>query len=382
MLFDLRPKTKREELYGREEELDELLASLRSETPLVILLGIKRIGKTSLLKTALNELDVPSMYLDVRRLEEEGYSKVVLYRILSEEMNRLSSRGEKLTEALRHVKGVQVAGSRIELDWSERGPLLSSVFESLNQMMEKRKSQLVIAVDEAQLLKNMVGGKGKIDFRSLVAFAYDKLENIKFVLIGSEIGLLMDFIGIDNPKSSLYGRGREEIMLNRFEKTKSLEFLRKGFEQKGIGVNQEEIERVVNALDGIVGWLTLYGNAASQNRKKKSSRVAKKVGGDYYSSSHTPTDEVLEAAKGAVKSELTPLFSRSRYYKLALVSLARGAAQWSKVKRDISSWVGRPITDTQVTRTLDTLRKLSIVEYERGNYSITDPVVASFARGL
>jgi AAA+ ATPase superfamily predicted ATPase len=43
------------------------------------LLGIRRIGKTSVLKVALNELEAPYVYLDLRILEEEGYSKVALY---------------------------------------------------------------------------------------------------------------------------------------------------------------------------------------------------------------------------------------------------------------------------------------------------------------
>lgn len=41
--------------------------------------------------------------------------------------------------------------------------------------------------DEAQLLRNMMGGKGRIDFRSLLAYAYDKLSNLIFILTVGDI---------------------------------------------------------------------------------------------------------------------------------------------------------------------------------------------------
>lgn len=369
MLFDVRPKSTRKELYGRDLELDRLIKTLSSGPPLVILLGIRRIGKTSLLKTALHQIQIPSIYVDMRRLEEEGYSKVVLYRILSEQMNKLSSVHTKITDALKHVKGVQIVGNAIELDWSAKGTLLSSVFDSLDQMMEKRKTSLVVAVDEAQLLKNMVGGKGKIDFRSLIAYAYDNLPNIKFLLTGSEIGLLMDFIGVENPKSALYGRGREEIILERFSREKSFDFLEKGFAEIKVKMNSDDLRKAVEALDGIVGWLTLYGSLATSSSKDRTQR------------NHL-LEKVLENAKEAIKAELDPILARSRYYRLVLISLSREKAHWIKVKRDLSSWIGRPISDAQVTNALRTLCQLSILENVNGEYSICDPIIKEFAKSL
>lgn len=367
MLFDIRPKSSRNELYGREKELDQLLDSLRSETPLVVLLGVRRVGKTSLMKTALSELDTPYLYLDMRRLEEEGYSKVVLYGILADEMNKLNSRQMRVTETLKLVRGVQIAGSGFELDWSQKTPLLSTFFESLDQLMKKRKTSLIVAVDEAQLLKNMVGGKGKLDFRSLIAYAYDNLPRIKFLLTGSEVGLLMDFIGLENPKSALYGRDREEILLGRFDRAKSIGFLESGFSERGMTADPEILSHAVDSLDGIVGWLTLYGSMSS--RLKRVSRDA--------------IQQVLDTAKETVKIELDPIFRRSRYYKLVLISLSSGGgAHWSKIKRDISSWIKRPVSDTQVSNTLHTLCQLSILDYNNELYSIIDPRVAEFAKDL
>ncbi len=60
MYFDERPKSRREDLYDRERELEEMLASIESRKPLIVLKGIRRLGKTSLLQVALSEAKVPT----------------------------------------------------------------------------------------------------------------------------------------------------------------------------------------------------------------------------------------------------------------------------------------------------------------------------------
>lgn len=377
MLLDIRPKIDKEDLYGREAELEDMLSSLRSNTPLILLLGQRRIGKTSLLKTSLNELGGPWLYLDVRRLDEEGYSKVILYRLLSEEITRLNSSWERLGEALKRVKGIQVAGSGIELDWSQKGPLLSSLFHFLNDWVAKSKAgktgtgkDLIVAIDEAQLLINMTGGKGKIDFRSLIAYCYDNLRHIKFVLTGSEIGLLMDFVGSDDAKSPLYGRGKTEITLERFERQKSLGYLTAGFKECKVKVEHGTLEKAVEKLDGIVGWLTLYGNLAASQEKQGRLDESQIM------------ESVMELAKGTASNELQSILRRSKYYGMALRSMSMGRTHWKDIKIDVASRLGRPATDSQLSKTLATLTKLSIVDKNGAEYNIPDPVIAEYAKSL
>lgn len=70
---------------------------------------------------------------------------------------------------------------------------------------------------------------------------------------------MRDFLGIENPESPLYGRYVKEIYANRFGRETSLGFLRSGFAELGIEVNEDELDETYERLDGIVGWLTLYG---------------------------------------------------------------------------------------------------------------------------
>jgi len=50
--------------------------------------------------------------------------------------------------------------------------------------------------------------------------AYDFDRNVTFILTGSEVGLLYDFICVEDPKSPLFGRFFYEIDVNRFEVTR------------------------------------------------------------------------------------------------------------------------------------------------------------------
>lgn len=368
MLFDPKPKEDRKDLYGRDEELNRLIEAMNSATPIILLLGVRRIGKTSLLKTALKELGQPYVYLDLRILEEEGYSKAILYNMLSKEVSRVVSRWRSLLDFLRKVKGVRIAGFHIEFDWRDRELALSSIFRSIDEWARRTEEAkyVIVAFDEAQLLRNMVGGKGKIDFRSLLAFCYDNLSYIKFVLTGSEVGLLTDFIGLEDPKSPLYGRVMEEIVVERFDNNKSLGFLKKGFEEIGMDVSNEILMEAVEKLDGIVGWLTYFGYVSSRK-----GRVSRDV-----------LREAVDRAKELVRDELGKILVRSKLYRLILRTLALDINRWSQVKKAIEAWLGRQVTNAQVSRALRTLMKMGIIEKGENGYYIVDPIVKALAKEL
>ena len=63
-LFDLRPKTKREDLFDRERELELLHKGIERGYPIIAVLGIRRIGKTSV--SPLTVLDGICEYLYFR----------------------------------------------------------------------------------------------------------------------------------------------------------------------------------------------------------------------------------------------------------------------------------------------------------------------------
>ena len=68
MLFDLNPKEKTSDLFDRKKELVELSNSIERGERLVVVYGIRRIGKTSLLKSFISGKEFLSVFLDVRKI--------------------------------------------------------------------------------------------------------------------------------------------------------------------------------------------------------------------------------------------------------------------------------------------------------------------------
>ena len=119
------------------------------------------------------------------------------------------------------------------------------------------KKKIVIAIDEAQRLR----GPRSSELKDAIAHAYDYDKNISFILTGSEVGLLYDFIGIEDSRSPLYGRYYVEVKLERLSREQSIDFLRKGFAQLNLRVSEEVLKVAYEHFDGIPGWLTFFGNA-------------------------------------------------------------------------------------------------------------------------
>ena len=71
MLFDRIPKYKIEDFYDREEELQLLFKSLEVGEGLIVVYGVRRVGKTSLVQVGLTEYNVPYVIVDLRRFSED-----------------------------------------------------------------------------------------------------------------------------------------------------------------------------------------------------------------------------------------------------------------------------------------------------------------------
>ncbi len=65
--FDLRPKECIEELYDFRDELNKLIACYR-DGRIAVILGIRRMGKSSLLRSFLNSYGIPHTLIDARRI--------------------------------------------------------------------------------------------------------------------------------------------------------------------------------------------------------------------------------------------------------------------------------------------------------------------------
>jgi len=355
MLFDPRPKETRDDLFDRELELETLSKYVLSGSPIILCLGIRRIGKTSVLKVFLNESGYPYMYIDARRLSEFGYTKQGLYRLLSEEFTRTRGWFASLIEYLKTIKGVNVGGFGVEFDWRDKGLSFTSILMRMNEYAGDNMTTFIVAIDEAQNLRFLKGYR-RIDFRQIIAYSYDNLKRIKFILAGSEVGLLYRFLGFSDPTSPLYGRVKDEITIERFSREKSIEFLKLGFSEANMKVSEDILERVVDTLDGIPGWLAYFGYKFIESGK------------------FDVLDQILSEAINIALNELRKLNSYSPLYIHILKAISSGFNHWSLIKRAIEAWTGKSIPSKTLYSLLNNLVDMSIISKVNNIYVFPDPI--------
>lgn len=360
MYFSLGVKTRKEDFYDMETELNSLRSELRSPiSRMIVIKGIRRTGKSSLMRVALSEVDMPHVLIDLRL--GGSISPDDIYSYLSEELGKLLERRKGIRKFLSKIGEVEIAGLRIEISrrsLSTVGKLVSA----LNEWAESENTYLVMAFDEAQDLRLIRG------FPELLAHIYDYEGRIKLLLAGSEVGLLDRLLGRRNPSSPLFGRAYAEIQLERFPRERSLDFLVKGFEQVGMSPPERELEEVVERLDGIVGWLTYYGY--HRMRTKHEEALSRTI------------DEGASLAARELENFLsTRGVARKRY--LEVLKILTNPSRWSDVKRGLTATLGVKISDKQISTYLRELVEYGFVEKRGGLYEIADPLlVEAVRRGL
>ncbi len=357
MLFDVRPKRRRVDLYDFDEEYARLVDALGE--PLIVVRGLRRTGKTSLVLTALEESEAYYVLFDFR----EGYrSRRDLYEVLARGISgflKRLSRRRKLLElfrgALGSLRGVSVYGFQVSLSWGRDRPLLSELFGELGRFASSAGMKVVLVFDEVQRL----GGPLRFEVGNTLAYAYDHIEGLSLILTGSEAGLLEGFLG--DPESPLYGRAYVEISTRRLSREESLDFLSRGFAQVGVSVPEEELEEAVNMLNGIIGWLTYYGYSRYKGGRG--------------------LEEIKREAVALARRELENFIATrmSRRYALVMRLLAENVRSWRELKRRLEEAEKRPVSDRVLHDILYQLKRHSIINE---NLEYTDPVVGEAAKTL
>ncbi|MCE4600440.1 MAG: ATP-binding protein [Desulfurococcales archaeon] len=367
MLFDIAPKERREDLYDRENELRSLMEALRLGERLVIVRGVRRIGKSSLVRVGVREAGIPYALVDVRELYfEEGSVRLAsLVARIVDAMRRRSKWYERLEfrlgDALGKVKGIHAAGFSLELRPPAK-PRLTEVLKALDEWCGEHGWRFALVFDEAQYLRF-----SNTRYDGVIAWAIDNLPNLTFIVTGSEVGVLREFLRLEDPRAPLYGRHRREIPLERFTTQQSLGFLETGFRELGVRVKRSELEEAVEKLDGIVGWLTLYGYKRGVEGSPHREALRR----------------VFEEGSLMVLAELSKVIegSPARYVAI-LKAVAQGITRWREIKTYVETRTNTWIPDNRFSQLLRNLVRYSYLEKQDNEYVIPDPMVRHAAKSL
>lgn len=162
--------------------------------------------------------------------------------------------------------------------------------------------------------------------------------------------------------SPLYGRSPAKLIVEPFNSECSKQFLRRGFEQCNKAIPEATIANAVERLDGIPGWLTLYGNKICVQRL----------------SNEKALEETKTEAFKIVNDELEHFFqNRDRQAYLAALKAAATFSSWTEIKGAVSIVKGSVVNDNTVYRIIENLKAGMLVQEEKGRYRIEDPMLRS-----
>lgn len=351
MYFNLEPKTERKDLYGQNYLIDTLLRRLQDQdTRLVVLKGLRRTGKTSLLNVALNELNLLWLKIDVREYPLASREEFLIQLVEKIKLKLGESVVDKILKKISAL-GLSYGGVGATIYFQEK--YTPFFFEELNAHLKTKKKQLILAFDEAQLLR-------KINLENLLAAIYDNYPQIKLVFTGSEVGVLDKLLGKRDAGSPLFGRAAFEIETKRLTPEQIHEFIQAGFGQIKKEIKLEEVQKVIEELDGIVGWATYYGWLRS---KDISHRVA--------------LQKTIAEGSLLVKRELDNFLERrkkSLYINLLKV-INSSHNRWNLIKISFLKQK-TPLSDRQLGLSLKELEDYGFIEKINETYNLADPLLS------
>ncbi|MCR6668640.1 MAG: ATP-binding protein [archaeon YNP-WB-040] len=335
--FNPEPKTRREDFFDMEEELERLSRGLKFGK-LVVVSGLRRYGKTSLILTCLNEEGYDYLYIDCRLLPPGMVTLNSILKLFRDELERRVW----AKRVLRRVGEISLGDVKVKFRDEE------TLLNILHALEGK-----VVVLDEAQELR-----RSRYRFDGILAYAYDHL-NIKFVVSGSQVGLLYRFLRVDDPEAPLYGRPYIEVRLGRLSESDSRRFLLEGFKQCGVEVSEGEVEEALRWFDGVIGWLTYFGH----------SRV---VGGERLPS-------IVDKASKLALSELEHALkiygvAEGRYREVLKAIALTHPARWTQIKRWVEAKLGK-IPNNTLTAIIKNLMDAGFVEKTLEGYVISDPIL-------
>ena len=98
--FYPKPKTNRKNLYNMEEELKNF-GRLIATSPFIVIKGLRRTAKTSLIYTAINEFKVNAVIFDLRSLPYVGRIDTGTFvQMVCDSINRFLEKDKRIKKPL------------------------------------------------------------------------------------------------------------------------------------------------------------------------------------------------------------------------------------------------------------------------------------------
>ncbi|MBI5046167.1 ATP-binding protein [Candidatus Micrarchaeota archaeon] len=336
MYFDTEPKMSKGDFFNYENEYGELIKALNRKDRTIFIVGVRRVGKTSLLNIVYNESKSLKIWIDGRIVSEP---KKEIFAAIYEAAKLGKSK------IFGKIESLNVSAFGVGFD-------IKVGSETSVEIEKKIRSagHICVFIDEAQRMK-------RDDLAATLSYFYDRFPEVSFIISGSEVGLVEEIIGEDDAEHPLYGRSIIKIVMERLDKNRAFEFLKKGFAQAKFDIKTEEIEEAIAELDGLIGWLTLYGYEKgvmkNRNALKKTTEMASRI----------------------AASELLHFFKNRKNQNLYITILRNATGISSnELKARTSKGLGKQINSNLFAFAMRNLMNYSFVEKKNEKYYLSDPL--------
>jgi len=368
MLFEDKPKVNREDLYGRDKEVDEIKESIDRKVWIAVY-GMRRVGKTSVVNVAVNDSRYIVINLNLVRIydpKKEKYPKTSFVSLFLESIKEAVKQytlGGRIIRFVSNVLGID-ENSFIDFNLVKirprlkkfRGEDVSSTIRELDLLAGDNKRTSVLIFDEAQELMKVDG----INFSSVFHDIYDYCKNTTVIFTGSSVGILENMLNDLEYEKPFFGRFIRRIKIERFNEQLSRDFLLKGFAQEGVTVQEDVINDALRRFGGIPGWLTFFGSEYSFRIRHGEKQVN--------------VDDIEKKAVEEVRKEVKDFILGTQspnMYSVAILALDRLGGKGSVA--DVTNVVSSILSDVPEPRIYEILNRLvnmGFIEKENEEYSI------------
>ncbi|MGQ4891333.1 MAG: AAA family ATPase [Candidatus Njordarchaeia archaeon] len=311
--------------------------------------GVRRVGKTTLVRSILNNLNVQTIYINLWSVSERDPFEDFVYRLSRGALGILD---RSFRKKLKRIEELSMFGLRVRLSYEQKEFFLDEILSDITS-----KNKVIIVIDEIQEMENNIK-----TFAKFLSSLHDALApKLGIVILGSIASVRQLFDMKINETEPLFGRVTKEFLVKPFDKALALQFLRKGFEECEIDYSQEELDKAVDFLGTITGWLVEFGREyVLEKTALKNVDVDKVLETVFNQSKKIVYGEIARALRGKkrfdVYLKILKLIAATPYISLSELSTAL-----KRKKPTILQYTGYLISR-------------NIISSEKGQYNIVDPL--------
>jgi AAA+ ATPase superfamily predicted ATPase len=343
-----RPINDLTKLYGfNHKEAVKRLKEVVDKGTFSIVLGARRVGKTSVVKTFLKHYSYKYLYFDLSPYI--GQNAVSFQALTPTEIG--FNEKELASEAQLNISIVSLRIREAKIT----GDVFQSNLISLLRDLNSKYKKFIIVFDEAQVLAFLKG----INVRGLIQLIHNNYSNISVILTGSMPGLLEKVISPTTAAEPSFARYFEKIYIPRWTKEETIDFLKNGFLKNGIRADEIELEEVYEELSGIPGFIVYYGLLRTSGKSHEKA-----------------LENTIEYAISLWKKDIDSFIKiyDSPLYVEILKILARTitGASWSEIKGELETKRMTTISKSLLSRLLQNLLGAGMIEKLNGKYVVAD----------